>query len=120
MAKAVATIIWDKCRPSEHEGGRCLAAEACPQRVLKQEAPYEPLDSPHVQLAGRDGLPVDQHIAGAALLLPAGGLDTPITELVAQDIEQWCLGVGFYLVLAAVHMQGNFFGHGVSSGLWWV
>jgi len=42
MAKAVATIIWDKCRPSEHEGGRCLAAEACPQRVLKQEAPYEP------------------------------------------------------------------------------
>jgi Fe-S-cluster-containing hydrogenase component 2 len=42
MAKAVATIIWDKCRPREHEGWRCLAAEACPHKVLEQEAPGEP------------------------------------------------------------------------------
>ena len=42
MAKPVATIIWDKCDPSEHEEGLCIAAAACPQRVLKQEAPFEP------------------------------------------------------------------------------
>jgi len=43
MAKAVATIIWDKCKPAEHEDGLCLAVKACPQRVLKQERKGEPL-----------------------------------------------------------------------------
>jgi translation initiation factor RLI1 len=42
MAKAVAAIIWDKCKPMEHEDGVCVAAQACPQRVLKQEAKGEP------------------------------------------------------------------------------
>ncbi len=42
MAKAVATIIWDRCRPQDHEGGLCLAVEACPRRVLRQEKKGEP------------------------------------------------------------------------------
>lgn len=42
MAKLRATIIWDRCKPQEHEGGRCLAVDACPRKVLRQEAPGEP------------------------------------------------------------------------------
>ncbi len=42
MPKPTAVIIWDKCKPEEHEGGKCLAIAACPQRILKQEAPGEP------------------------------------------------------------------------------
>jgi ferredoxin len=42
MAKPFATVIFDKCRPKEHEGGRCLAIDACPRRVLKQERPGDP------------------------------------------------------------------------------
>ena len=42
MAKPIAMVIWDRCKPSECEGGRCLAVAECPQKVLKQETLGEP------------------------------------------------------------------------------
>jgi ferredoxin len=42
MPKPVATILWERCRPREHEGERCRAAAACPRKVLRQEAQTEP------------------------------------------------------------------------------
>jgi translation initiation factor RLI1 len=42
MPKPIATIQWDKCHPDQHDEGKCPASEACPRKVLKQEAPGEP------------------------------------------------------------------------------
>jgi ferredoxin len=42
MPKAVAVIVWERCRPRDHDRALCQAAAACPQKVLKQEAPAEP------------------------------------------------------------------------------
>jgi len=43
MAKPLATVIFDRCRPAECSAdGRCPARSACEKRVLKQDAPGEP------------------------------------------------------------------------------
>lgn len=36
-----AVINYQKCQPDKCSNGVCAAAEICPQKVLKQEAPYE-------------------------------------------------------------------------------
>jgi len=41
MPKPRAMIDYRKCQPERCDGGICLAALACPNRILKQEAPYE-------------------------------------------------------------------------------
>jgi len=41
MPKPRAMIDYRKCQPERCDGGICLAVLACPNRILKQEAPYE-------------------------------------------------------------------------------
>ena len=41
MPQPVATIDYQKCRPGKCDKGLCAAAVECPNKVLKQEAPYE-------------------------------------------------------------------------------
>ena len=42
-----AVIDYQKCQPEKCGNGICAAAAACPQKVLKQEAPFEfPLARP--------------------------------------------------------------------------
>jgi translation initiation factor RLI1 len=42
MACKVALVDFNKCRPELCESGKCLAATACPRRLLKQEKAFEP------------------------------------------------------------------------------
>jgi len=43
MAKPVAVVQFDRCRPDECGGeGRCLAIAVCEKKVLKQDAKGEP------------------------------------------------------------------------------
>jgi len=46
------------------------------------------IDPPGWSLAGRDRLPIDQHVTGAALPRNAGSTATLQSKLVAQQIEQ--------------------------------
>jgi len=47
MPNKMALIQFDKCRPEMCEDGICAGAEACPRKLLKQEAPYEiPMPDP--------------------------------------------------------------------------
>ena len=47
MPGKMALIQFDKCRPEMCESGFCSAADACPRKLLKQEAPYEiPMTDP--------------------------------------------------------------------------
>ena len=46
MPKQMAVIDYRKCRPEKCDQGICLAVLACPNKVLKQEAPYEMPDPP--------------------------------------------------------------------------
>lgn len=39
--RPVAVLDYSKCHPENCDKGICLAALACPNKVLKQEAPYE-------------------------------------------------------------------------------
>ena len=41
MPKQMVVLNYRKCQPEKCDGGICLAVLACPQTVLKQEAPYE-------------------------------------------------------------------------------
>ena len=41
MPKQVVLVDYRKCQPEKCDDGICLAALACPNKVLKQEAPYE-------------------------------------------------------------------------------
>jgi translation initiation factor RLI1 len=40
MLRKMALLDFNKCRPGACPGGVCAAAEVCPSRLLKQEAPY--------------------------------------------------------------------------------
>ena len=47
MTKKMALLDFEKCRPDGCDGGICAAAQACPSRLMKQEAPYEtPMPEP--------------------------------------------------------------------------
>jgi len=47
MTKKMALLDFAKCRPESCDGGVCAAAQACPSRLMKQEAPYEaPMPEP--------------------------------------------------------------------------
>lgn len=35
----MAMVVFDKCQPEKCQQGACLAAAACPHRLIKQEAP---------------------------------------------------------------------------------
>ena len=35
-------LDYNKCHPEKCDKGICAAVEACPVKVIKQEAPYEP------------------------------------------------------------------------------
>jgi translation initiation factor RLI1 len=41
MPKQMVMVDYRKCQPENCEEGICLAALACPHKILKQEAPYE-------------------------------------------------------------------------------
>jgi len=45
MPKKMAVVDYSKCEPKECENGICLAVLACPNKVLKQEEPYEMPDT---------------------------------------------------------------------------
>ena len=40
MRRKTALLDYTKCTPGECEGGVCVAALACPSKLLKQEKPY--------------------------------------------------------------------------------
>lgn len=47
MPGKMAMIQFNKCRPEMCENGVCVAANACPRKLLKQETPYEvPMTDP--------------------------------------------------------------------------
>ncbi len=47
MRRKVALIAFDKCYPEKCDKGICVAALACPRKLMKQEAPYEtPMPDP--------------------------------------------------------------------------
>ena len=37
MPGKMALLIFDKCTPEKCAGGKCLAAAACPHKLIKQE-----------------------------------------------------------------------------------
>ncbi|MBN1625409.1 MAG: hypothetical protein JW944_02705 [Deltaproteobacteria bacterium] len=41
MPAKMALIQFDKCRPEMCENGVCVAAKACPHKLIKQEEPYD-------------------------------------------------------------------------------
>jgi NAD-dependent dihydropyrimidine dehydrogenase PreA subunit len=41
VPKKMVAVDYHRCQPEECGGGVCLAVLACPQKVLKQPAPYE-------------------------------------------------------------------------------
>lgn len=41
MPKQVAMVDYRKCQPEKCDEGICLAVLACPNKILKQEAPHE-------------------------------------------------------------------------------
>ena len=41
MPQKIALLAFDKCHPEKCEGGICAAIEACPHKLIKQEAPHE-------------------------------------------------------------------------------
>lgn len=41
MAGKLALVDYNRCDPKRCAGGVCAAVQACPRRLLTQEAPYE-------------------------------------------------------------------------------
>jgi translation initiation factor RLI1 len=41
VPKQMAMVDYRKCQPEKCDEGICLAVLACPNKILKQEAPYE-------------------------------------------------------------------------------
>ena len=39
--RPVAVLDYSKCHPKKCDKGICAAVDACPVKVIKQEAPYE-------------------------------------------------------------------------------
>jgi len=47
MARKMALVDYQKCRPENYDSGLCAAAQACPSKLLRQEAPYsQPMPEP--------------------------------------------------------------------------
>jgi translation initiation factor RLI1 len=47
MTKKLALLDYNKCQPEKCENGVCVAAQACPSKLLKQDTPYTvPLPEP--------------------------------------------------------------------------
>jgi len=42
MAGKMALVDFNKCRPENCAEGKCIAAAACPRKLLKQEKSFEP------------------------------------------------------------------------------
>lgn len=40
MARKMALLDYEKCRPEYCSSGVCAAAQACPSKLLRQEEPY--------------------------------------------------------------------------------
>ena len=40
MTRKLALLDYNKCRPAECVDGLCTAAQACPSKLLQQEAAY--------------------------------------------------------------------------------
>jgi len=48
MPMKMAVVDYSKCRPELCDSGVCVAALACPRKLIEQEAPYEPpMPSPY-------------------------------------------------------------------------
>jgi translation initiation factor RLI1 len=39
MPGKMALVVFDKCQPEKCQQGDCLAVEACPHHLIKQEGP---------------------------------------------------------------------------------
>lgn len=49
MPRKMAVVDYNKCRPEQCDSGKCPAALACPQKLLKQEEPYQaPMPDPSI------------------------------------------------------------------------
>jgi translation initiation factor RLI1 len=49
MPKKMAVVDYNKCRPEQCNSGKCSAALACPQKLLKQEELYQaPMPDPSI------------------------------------------------------------------------
>ena len=47
MSRKMALVDFPRCRPGECPDGICIAAQACPRKLLKQEKPGEiPMTDP--------------------------------------------------------------------------
>jgi heterodisulfide reductase subunit A-like polyferredoxin len=47
LAKKMALVDFNKCKPEQCAGGVCAAAAACKLKLLRQERPYEiPMPDP--------------------------------------------------------------------------
>jgi hypothetical protein len=62
-------------------------------------------------VAREDGIPVDEHHAGPALLQPAPVMSALEVELVAQDVEEWRIRVGLNPDVLPVDVEFEIFGH---------
>jgi translation initiation factor RLI1 len=40
IARKLALLDYNKCRPGECEDGICAAAQVCPSKLFRQAAPY--------------------------------------------------------------------------------
>jgi translation initiation factor RLI1 len=49
MAGKMAMVDFTKCRPEKCEDGVCVAAQACPRKLMKQEQPGDiPMTNPSI------------------------------------------------------------------------
>lgn len=49
MPSEIALVNFPKCHPEKYGGGVCVAALACPRKLLKQEQPGEiPMTDPSI------------------------------------------------------------------------
>jgi translation initiation factor RLI1 len=55
MPSNIAVVDFSKCQPEQCPNGICLAAKACPRKLIKQEDPYDPpMTNPSVCQGCRD------------------------------------------------------------------
>jgi len=42
MGSKIALVDFNKCKPDQCNQGVCVAAQACPRKLLQQESPHQP------------------------------------------------------------------------------
>jgi translation initiation factor RLI1 len=42
MPNTMVSLNYEKCKPDNCTGGICIAASACPLKLINQEEPFEP------------------------------------------------------------------------------